>query len=273
MTALAELTASRELLANLTLRELRGKYKGSALGWGWSLVNPVATMLVFTVVFHFVLRVKPPAGANGVTSYPLFLLCGLLPWTFLSNSITGGMSALIGNANLIKKTYFPRELLVAATVGSFGVSFLIEMAVLCTVFVLFGSVPFLWLPAALLMMLLLAAFTTGLTLAMSVLNVYFRDTQHFATIFLQLWFYATPVIYPITQLTDSHSALVGRYHLVSIYRLNPMTDFVEGIRDALYTHRLGQVGWLGYAAVGAVATFAGGYRMFNGFERRLAEEL
>src|SRR5262245_49986653 len=104
MASVAELVEARELFRNLTLRELRSKYKRSALGWTWSLVNPLATMVMYAIVFHFVLKVDPPRGHPSLLkNFPLFLLCGLLPWNFLATSMTGGMSAPVQNAALIKK--------------------------------------------------------------------------------------------------------------------------------------------------------------------------
>src|SRR3954451_15687852 len=119
MSHYTELRGSGDLLVNLTQRELRSKYKRSVLGWGWSLLNPLASMVIFTVVFAVLLKQKPDVGnPSGLKLFPLFLLCGLLPWNFLANSMNGGMSTLVGNANLVKKVYFPREVLVAANVAS-----------------------------------------------------------------------------------------------------------------------------------------------------------
>ena len=132
MTTVSEISRHRELFANLTLRELRGKYKRSVLGWGWSLLNPLAQMAIFSLVFGFFLKVDPPVGdPSGLHVFAFFLLCGLLPWTFLANGAhQRAWASLLANANLVKKVWFPRELLVGATVGSFGVSFLIELGVL-----------------------------------------------------------------------------------------------------------------------------------------------
>src|SRR5947208_12188399 len=146
MTSLAELARSRELFLNLTLRELRGKYKRSVLGWGWSLLNPLSTMLIYTLVFSVFLKVTvAPGEPSGLDVFPLFLLCGLLPWNFLGNSMTAGMDSLVSNANLIKKVFFPREVLVLATVGSWLFTFLIELAVLGVALLLAGNVILPWL--------------------------------------------------------------------------------------------------------------------------------
>ena len=124
MTKLQEIASRRELFVNLTLRELRGKYKRSILGWAWSLLNPLTTMLLYSFVFGFILEIDPETGdPSGLRNFPLYLLCGLLPYNFLALSLSGGMGSLIGNSNLIKKTYFPREIMVGANTASWLVSF------------------------------------------------------------------------------------------------------------------------------------------------------
>jgi ABC-2 type transport system permease protein len=146
MTTVTEISRHRELFLNLTLRELRGKYKRSILGWGWSLLNPLAQMAVYSLVFGFFLKVDPPVGdPSGLHVFAFFLLCGLLPWTYLSNALTSGMDALLANANLVKKVWFPRELLVGATVGAWGVSFLIELGVLSVILLFAGNMVIPWL--------------------------------------------------------------------------------------------------------------------------------
>ncbi|MDP9406789.1 MAG: ABC transporter permease [Actinomycetota bacterium] len=268
-TALTELSASKELLANLTLRDLRGKYKRTALGWGWSLLNPLAMMAMYSLVFGVLLRIDPPVGADGLRSYPLFLLCGLLPWTFVSNGVTGGMESLLANANLIKKTWFRREVLVVSTVLSFLVSFATEMVVLAVAFLVFGSMVLPWLPAVVLLMALLTVFVTGLALLLSVVNVYFRDARYLVGIGLQLWFYATPILYPIDLVQDS--SLPG--WALRLYGANPMVGFVESIRDVLYVQQVPPLGTLAYLVVVSAAVFALGARVFLRLEGRLAEEL
>ncbi|MCW2713938.1 MAG: type transporter [Frankiales bacterium] len=267
--AFAELRASRELLGNLTLRELRGKYKRTALGWGWSLLNPLAMMATYSVVFSVLLKVEPPVGKDGLSSYPLFLLCGLLPWTFVSNTISAGMESLLANANLIKKTWFRREILVVSTVLSFLVSFATEMAVLTVAFLVFGAMVLPWLPAAVLVMALLAVFVTGLALLLSVLNVYFRDARYLVSIGLQLWFYATPILYPIQLVRGAD--LPG--WVVSAYTANPLVGFIESLRDLLYVQRVPPLGTLTYLVVVSAASLALGAWAFSRLEGRLAEEL
>ena len=274
MTTLAELASSRELMVNLTLRELRGKYKRSALGWIWSLVNPLATMFMFAVVFRVFLRIEPPVGdPSGLHFFAFFLLCGLLSWNYLANSISGSIGALLGNANLIKKVYFPRQVLVGANVASWLVSFLVEMAVLVIALLFVGNVALMWIPAALLLVVIQTVFLVGIGLALSVLNVYFRDVQHFVGIGLQLWFYATPIIYPVTLVPQRVDLWGADVPLRRIYDLNPMVHIVEGFRDCFYHLRFPSLGGLAYAAAAAAVSLAVGWWVFAKLEFRLAEEL
>jgi ABC-2 type transport system permease protein len=266
VTSVAAYRSQRELYANLTLRELRSKYKRSFLGWTWSLVNPLSVMVVYTIVFKLFLRVTPQAGVNGLNVFALWLLCGLLPWIYFSNTVTGCIGTLVGNANLIKKTYFPRELLPAATVGANIVSHAIEMGILVVALVAFGDYQALeFLPVTLLLMVIMAVFALGFGLLLSALNVYFRDIEHFMNIILLVWLYMTPIIYPLT------TTGVARY--VKYLKLNPMTDAVLCYRAVLYDGTL--PGWreLGYFAAWAVGMFFVGRYVFNRLEPGLAEEL
>jgi ABC-2 type transport system permease protein len=222
-------------------------------------------------VFSYFLKVKPPVGHNGLKNFAFFLLCGLLPWNFLSNGMTGSMGALVGNANLIKKVYFPREILVAASVVSWDVSLVIEMSVLAVAFLFVGNFVLPWLPLVVLMIVLLTAFVLGVSLALSVLNVYFRDVQHFVAILLQLWFYATPIVYPLS-VVPAKREILG-VSLRTIYELNPMVRFVEVFRDLLYDLRFPPVGDVIYLVVVSSVTLAAGMAIFWRLEPRLAEEL
>jgi ABC-2 type transport system permease protein len=264
----------RELLSNLVLRELRGKYKGTALGWFWSLLNPLASTLIFTVVFGAILRVTPTVGADGLRNYTLFLLCALLPWNYFNGVVNGGMGALIANANLIKKTAFPRQLLVLANTGALFVTFLIEMGVLAVALLLFGANPLLWMLPALVLMVLVAVFATGLGLMLSVANVYFRDSAHFVAIALQVLFYATPVIYPITLVQDvSPTSLVARFHIDTLYMANPLVHFVEAFRDLLYEHQIPGLLTMSVVLGSSIVSLVLGWAVFARFSKRLAEEL
>ncbi|MGI8809724.1 MAG: ABC transporter permease [Acidimicrobiales bacterium] len=271
MSSVAELAESRELFVNLTLRELRGKYKRSVLGWTWSLLNPLATMVIFTVVFRFFLKVQiEPGDPSGLHVFAIFLLCGLLPWNFLSNGMSGSMGALIANSNLIKKVFFPREILVASNIASWVVSFLLELGVLAVVLVVAGNFVLPWLVPAIGLVIVQTMFVVGLGLLLSVLNVYFRDVQHLIGILLQIWFYATPIVYPISVVGK---ALEDYPAAFTLYKLNPMVRFVEAYRDCLYDLRFPALLDTLYLVGVSGATLALGVFVFSKLEPKLAEEL
>jgi ABC-2 type transport system permease protein len=266
VTSLSEYRSSRELFYNLTLRDLRSRYKRSVLGWAWSLVNPLANMVVYTLVFKYFLKIKTPVGyPSGLKVYSLYLLCGLLPWSFFSGSVNGCVSTLVGNSSLIKKTYFPRQLLPAATVAATLVSHLIEMSLLVVVLVGFGNWRALvFTPVTLVIIFITAVFALGMGLAMSALNVYFRDIEHFLGLLFLVWMYLTPIIYPIDVIPHKYQ---------EILKLNPMTDMVISFRAVLYDGTWPSALELGYFAAWAFGFLAAGVIVFNRLESRLAEEL
>lgn len=236
------LWSSRELLGNLVMRETRGQYKRTLLGRLWSLMNPLALMLIYTFVFSVVFRISPgPGDPSGLDVFPLWLLCGLLPWTFFSLGLNTTASSLLANAELIKKVYFPRGVLPLAAVGNVGMNWGIEMLVLAVALLIAGSQVILWIPGALFFMLLLALFVSGLGWIVSVLTTFFRDVQHLLALVLQFWFYLTPVIYPMSLIQDLSNRVGGLLNssitIIDIYSWNPMLHFVAAFRQLLYDNR------------------------------------
>ena len=263
-----------ELLANLTLRELRGKFKRSTLGWLWSVINPAVNLAVYTVVFGVFLDVDPPVGdPSELQVYGFFLVCGLLPWTFLTNSLNGSVSSLVLNAGLIKKVYFPRAVLPTAVVLSMLASFGVELAVLLVVLLFAGNMVLPWIPALLVLMALQLAFVLGIGLALSVLNAYFRDVEHFLGIALNVWFYATPILYPLTLVPDDAHWFGRDLNLRAFVAMNPMHQFVDAYRTVLYDLRMPDAEHVVYLVAAAVSALALGYAVFRRFEPNLAEEL
>lgn len=277
MSLVGELKDSRGLLANLTLREVRGKYKRTLLGQGWSLLNPIATLLIFTLVFGFVLRVPVPVGEpSGLQVFALFLACGLIPWAFFSNAVTTGMGALISNANLLRKVFFWRPTLVLATVFSWNVTFAIELLVLVAALLIFAAMPLPWLPLLVVAVVLLTLFSLGVALLLSIANVYFRDTQHFVSIGLQLWFYATPIVYPYSLIQDQAQrmrAAGNGFPLEFLYRLNPMERFVSVFRALLYDNTWPAWSDVLFCLLAAAVSVTLGLWVFTRSQHRLVEEL
>lgn len=278
MRYLKEVLASRELLANLTLREIRGQYKRTVFGQLWSLVNPLATMLVYTIVFAFILRVSPPPGdPSGLNIFPVWLLCGLLPFTFFSATVQTGMGSILANAGLVQKVHFSRIVLPLSTVGSIGFNWLFEMGVLVAVLLICGAWVLPWLPFVVVMMAVLAVFAAGLVLVLVIANVYFRDTQYFVGILMQIWIYMTPIIYPIS-LVEAQSARIGpllgtSVTVLDIYRLNPMERFVAVFRNLLYDNRWPEVNDVLFCVVSAAVALTVGLWVFRRNEKGLAEAL
>jgi len=278
LASTSALRQTRELFVNLTQRELRGKYKRTVLGQLWSLANPLALMIVYTFVFAFVIRIEvPPGEPSGLDVFPIWLLCGLVPWIFFANVVNHGMGALIANESLIKKVYFPRSVLVYSTAASIAVNWGIEMAVIVLVIVVAGAWGvLLWLPLVVVFMLLLAVFSVGLALMLSIANVYFRDTQYFVTIVLQLGMYLTPIVYPLSLVQDQSDAfgpLFGSVTLMDVYTLNPMERFVIVFRDLLYNNTWPAAGDALACVLFAALALVAGLLVFRRHERKLAEIL
>jgi ABC-2 type transport system permease protein len=222
---LRELWDYREVLLNLVRKELKVKYIGSVLGAVWSLLNPV----VFLAVFSFVAKVL---GAS-VDDYPVFLLSGLLAWNLFSVSLSTGAQSVVANANLVKKVYFPREILPLATVGVALVDFVLQSMVYFAFLIVIrygfvlGSI---WLyPLAFVALLLL---TVAVTFWVSSMNVRYRDLQHLIGLALLVWFWLTPIVYAagkVHHIISEHHPLFWR-----IYLLNPTAWIVFGFQRALY---------------------------------------
>lgn len=278
LSYLQEVRDSRELLLNLTMREVRGQYKRTVFGQLWSLANPLAQMVIYTFVFGFILRAQPePGNPSGLNVFALWLMTGLLPWAFFSNVVNQGMGSLVANEGLIQKVYFPRIVLPLSTVGSAAYNWLFEMGVLIVALVLFGSFVWPWLPLLVVVMALLALFASGIGMALSIANVHFRDTQYFVGIILNFWMFLTPIMYPIS-LIESQSAKIGpllgtNITLLDVYRLNPMGRFVEVFRNLLYDNRMPDLANLAFIFAAALVSFVVGMWIFSKNERGLAEAL
>jgi ABC-2 type transport system permease protein len=269
VTLAVDLRGSRDILVNLTLREIRGKYKRTVLGQLWSLLNPVAQLATYALVFGLILTGNKPAPGDpsGLDVFVVWLATGLIPWLFFANVVTSGMGAIIGNANLIQKVYFPRSSLVISAALALLFTFFIEMTVVVVLVLIFGGTPLLYLPATIFFMLMLFAFGLGISFVLATANVYFRDTQHFVGILMQIWFYATPILYPMTLVAAHYPSLVVWV------RANPIARFMEIFRDTLYNGRWPTLTDSVFVTVVSLVVLVVGYAVFMKFEGRLAEEL
>ncbi|MBX3068674.1 MAG: ABC transporter permease [Cryobacterium sp.] len=273
-----EVFQSRELLAYLTLKEIKGRYKRTFLGQLWSLLNPLAAMLIYTFVFGFILKLTPkPGDPSGLDIFALWLLCGLIPWVFLATTISQGMQSLVLNANLIQKVYFSRIVLPLSAAGAAGFTWLFEMFVLIIALSIFGAFVLPWIPYLVFVMLLLALFAIGLSLMLAVANVVFRDTEHFVGILLQIWMYLTPIIYPNEVVEAASNGLGGilgtNLTVLGFYQWNPMVHFVNVFRALMYDNRWPDPNELLICAIWALAIFIVGVLVFRRNESKLAEML
>lgn len=259
---------SRELLWNLTLRELRTKYRRSLLGWSWSMLNPLATVVIYTFIFSVVFKAEPPVGdPSGVKVYALYLLTGSLPWAFYVLVTNLGMTSLVSNAALVRKVAFPREILVFSNALHALTQHAIEMSLLAIALLVAGGHFLPYIPVVALYMVLLGLFACGIALALAALYVYFRDMNYLWTIIIQMWFFATPIVYTEDRLSGVNETVQ------TLLRWNPMAVFVRGFRMTLYDGRLVDLGNFVSCVGFAAASLVLGWWLFVRLSRRFAEEL
>lgn len=247
----------RELLKTNIKKEVRGKYKNSVLGVFWSFLNPLLQILVYTIVFQVILK-------NPKENYVVFLCAGLIPWTFFSTAISRSAFTIIENGNIIKKVYFPREILPISVVTSETINFMISTVIILGIVLMNGigfNIYMLCYPIILIAQYLL---TLGISFVLAGITVYFRDLQHLIGIALQLLFYATPIVYAADGIPANLSWILN---------LNPMTYIINGYRDIFYNQTMPDIGGLCLFIVIAIVGCAIGYFIFNKLQKGFAEEL
>lgn len=258
--------AHRNLLYLLSLKELRTRYRKSVLGWTWSLLNPISQTLIYSFVFLVVFRAQPPVGdPSGLEIFPLYFLSGLLPFQFFSMTVTTAIGVVEGNASLIKKVAFPHEHLVFSVTLAQVITLVIELVVLTIALMIFGQFALPWLLMSIPLIGLLMVFTTGVALALSAANVFFRDISYLWGIVSQLLFYSSPIIYTPDQIANGA--------LRAMTNWGPMGSFVRAFHEMYYDGRMPGLGrWLHLALIASV-TFAVGAWIFNRLSPRFAEEM
>lgn len=267
---LVHLVQYRELIRNLVIRDLKARYKNSALGILWSLMNPLLMMIVFTMVF----TVMAPIRSGSLQNFPVFVLCALLPWDFFATSVTGSTGSIVSNATLIKKVYFPREVLPLSMVLANLVNFLIALVVLFGMIFIFRIPLTIWLLYLPVVILIQIIFTLGVGFLLATINVFYRDVEHIIRVLLLAWFFMTPIFYPLDILPRSYELFgvtLDVWRLV--YILNPMASLIATYRVILYTGAPPGLDFLARTAVTAGAFFLIGWLVFNRYSWRFAEEL
>jgi ABC-type polysaccharide/polyol phosphate export permease len=246
--------SSRSLIWNFAQRELKTRFKGTALGWAWSLMVPIATLLTYSLVFSVVFRATPPdfgTGRSGI--FPVWLFAGLIPWSFFLITVNTSIPTLLANGPLLQKVYFPSYAPIVGSATAIGVQTVIEFTILAVVLTLLGVIGPSWLlvPA---WFAIFATFVTAVAVSLAVVNVYFRDVAHVVNVALTLLFFLTPIIYTVDLVPVEWNGIPLR----AIVSLNPIAGFVESFRSLMYGLEVPPPGtWLILIAWTAFALIAG----------------
>jgi ABC-2 type transport system permease protein len=268
VTAATELWTYRNLIYNLAQRELRSRYKKSILGWAWSLINPASTLLIYSIVFGVLLGGHPdPMGSGHAGNFALFLFCGLVVWNFFAGTLTGSISALMGAGPLLNKVYFPAACPPIANMFTVMLQAVIEGGILMVIMIALGNAgpTFLLFP---LILVFVGLFGLGIGMVAAVYNVYLRDVNYLIGVLMNVLFYLTPIVYPLTLVKEKLP-----HWAYTLYTLNPLTQFVNWSRDAFYYLRWPSLTSLLGTAAAAVLTFLVGAAIFQRKARNVIEEM
>jgi len=249
----------KDLLFNLVRREVAGRYKQSILGYFWVVLNPLFQMIVMTVVFSRIMRISIPG-----VPYFLFLYVGLLPWTFFTSALTSAMGNLVGMGSLIKKVYFPRELIVLATMIAKIVDLFLASLIFVFFMIVFRQPSNIWLDLLIvpLIFAIQFLFTFGVALLISAVNLFYRDVQYLMGLILMLWFYLTPVIYPMEMVPSG---------LRFLFSLNPMSVLINAYRHTVLGAQMPDLLHLLVAFLVSLVAFLIGWGVFRKLEGRFAD--
>lgn len=253
-----ELYHYRELLKSNIKKEIRGKYKGSFLGVLWSFINPLLMTLVYAIVFPFVLK-------NSEPHYVTYLVIGILPWNWFTTVIAQGTVSILANAGIIKKVYFPREILPISVVSSGVINFLIQCLIIL-IFLLFSGIG-LNINIAFLPIIIIAQFLLllGIILITSSVNLYIRDLEYIINFFVTMLFYATPILYSEKLFSGSKLAF--------IFKINPMATIINSYRDIFYYQKMPDLISLGIVIIFSIILVITGFAIFRKLEKGFAEEV
>lgn len=247
----------RELLKSNVKKEIRGKYKGSFLGILWSFINPLLQTIVYTIVFSIIMK-------STMENYLIYVVTGIIPWNFFLTTMVQGMTTVKANAGIIKKVYFPREILPISVVLSGLVNFFIS-CIIIILFCIFSGVGISWhiiiVPFVAILQFL---FTLGLVFALSAINVYIQDTEYIVQFILNMAFYATPILYLPSVLPSLFQQILN---------LNPMTHILAAYRDAFMYHTLPGLKTMVILTIISVLVCFIGYKIFKKLEKKFAEQI
>ncbi|MFQ3549937.1 MAG: ABC transporter permease [Armatimonadota bacterium] len=257
--AIQKLWENKELILSLTLRDIRSRYKQSVLGVAWAIVQPLAMLFVYTIVFSKIAQID-----TGDIPYPVFSYVALLPWSFFSGSISSGTECLVGNFNLITKIYFPREVFPISNILGKIVDFGIGTIVLVPLLI-FYKISITWYALyAIPILIIQLCLSFGIVFLLSSWNLFVRDIRHVLPLAVSVWMYMTPIVYPIDKVPDS---------LMKFYLINPMVGIMESYRNVVLEGAPPLWGQLGIAAAVSILFLIIGYRNFKRLEPYFAEAI
>lgn len=251
-----------ELLNQMTLREIKSRYKQSIMGYFWVILNPFFQILIMSFVFSTIMRI--PTGANSNIPYIVFLYVALLPWSLFANSLGSATGSIVGNASLVTKVYFPRTILPISTIFAKIIDFIFASTIL-VFFMLIYQVPvnlnILWvIPIFFIQQI----FTIGLSLFLAAINLIYRDIQYLLSLVISLWFYLTPIVYP----TD---IVPTRFKI--IFKLNPMSVIINAYRQAILAGGVPNLASLSVALLISFLTLIWGFNYFKKLERTFSDNV
>ena len=257
MSNIKELFKYSEFLKSNVKKDIRGKYKGSFLGVLWSFINPLLSVLVYAIVFHYIMRFN-------IDHYLIYLISGIIPWTFFTTSINSGMNSILFNANIIKKVYFPREILPISSVTSGLINFLISCLIIL-IFAIFSGVgigfSLMFLPMIVVIQYL---FTLGVVFILSAVEIYVKDIEHIVNFFISMLFYVTPILYTPDYVPKN---------MAFILKLNPMSYIIEAYHDIFYYKQFPNIYNLCIVFTLSIIIFFVGYKIFRKLQKGFAEEV
>lgn len=260
MQVLKNLYEYRELLKTNVKKDIRGKYKGSFLGILWSFLNPLLQVIVYAIVFPYLMR------GGAIENYVVYLVTGIIPWTFFSTVIATGTTTIKANQGIIKKVYFPREILIISQVISGLVNFFISCLIILLFCLGFGvgiSIHIIFIP---IIAIIQSILSLGVLFITSSINVYIQDLEYIVNFLLNMIFYGTPIIYEMSQFASAGV-------LLKIIELNPMTPIINAYRDVFLYHQWPNSTGLIYVTLLGVLVLVVGYLIFRKCEKGFAEQL
>lgn len=257
MKIINEIINYKEFLKSNVKKDVRGKYKGSFLGVLWSFINPLLSVLVYAIVFHYIMRFN-------IDHYLIYLIAGIIPWTFFTTSINMGMNSILFNADIIKKVYFPRIILPISSVTSGLVNFSIS-CIIIIIFALFSGVGIsfclLFLP---IIVFIQYVFTLGIVFILSAIEIYVRDVEHIVNFFISMLFYVTPILYTPEYVPNNFKFIL---------KLNPLSYIINAYHSIFYYKEIPNMLDLGLISIFSFIIFFIGYKIFDKLQRGFAEEV